>query len=149
MVETVRRVIIDPNDSGLMANVVQSNTTPTKSWQVVLNSDWTDIWKNIPQDIDNESVWLLRRMVKLMESQSTVDIANRQRVTVDAMTPWMWVNFGIWVSLVGNWVTSAAPLLTTLYPLPVWEWPVEQRWRVMEDSHQAYQIWIRQHLSFT
>ncbi len=32
----------------------------------------------------DDSVILLRRMVKLMESQATVDVANRQRITVDA-----------------------------------------------------------------
>lgn len=34
--------------------------------------------------VTDDSVILLRRMVKLMESQATVDVANRQRITVDA-----------------------------------------------------------------
>ena len=33
-----------------------------------------------------ESIILLRRMVKLLESQSATDIANRQRITIDAIT---------------------------------------------------------------
>ena len=33
-----------------------------------------------------EHLILLRRMVKLMESNATVDISNRQRVTVDTIT---------------------------------------------------------------
>jgi hypothetical protein len=35
---------------------------------------------------DLDAIVLLRRIVKLMESQAAVDVANRQRVTVDAMT---------------------------------------------------------------
>ncbi len=34
----------------------------------------------------DESSTLLRRMVKLMETQSAFDLGNRQRVTLDAMT---------------------------------------------------------------
>ena len=33
-----------------------------------------------------ESIVLLRRIVKLLESQSATDIGNRQRVTIDAIT---------------------------------------------------------------
>lgn len=33
-----------------------------------------------------ESIILLRRMVKLLESQNATDIANRQRITIDAIT---------------------------------------------------------------
>jgi hypothetical protein len=33
----------------------------------------------------DESIALLRRMVKLIESQSSTDIANRQRITLDAI----------------------------------------------------------------
>jgi hypothetical protein len=33
-----------------------------------------------------ESIILLRRMVKILESQNATDIANRQRVTIDAIT---------------------------------------------------------------
>jgi hypothetical protein len=33
-----------------------------------------------------ESIILLRRMVKLLESQNATDIGNRQRVTIDAIT---------------------------------------------------------------
>lgn len=34
-----------------------------------------------------ESIILLRRMVKLMEASGNVDVANRQRITVDAGLP--------------------------------------------------------------
>jgi hypothetical protein len=35
--------------------------------------------------VQDDTVILLRRMVKIMESQATVDAANRQRITIDAM----------------------------------------------------------------
>lgn len=41
---------------------------------------------NIINVATEESIILLRRMVKLLESQSATDIGNRQRVTVDAGT---------------------------------------------------------------
>ena len=44
--------------------------------------DSSDVRVNPVQD---DTVVLLRRMVKLMESQATVDAANRQRVSVDSM----------------------------------------------------------------
>lgn len=33
-----------------------------------------------------EQILLLRRIVKLLESQATVDVGNRQRITLDAIT---------------------------------------------------------------
>lgn len=48
----------------------------------------------------DDSVILLRRMVKLMESQATVDVANRQRITLDA--------WGAGV-LLGNGTSASSP----------------------------------------
>jgi len=42
--ETVRRVIIDPNDPTLIANMAMSQSDPTKVWQIVTNPDWSNIW---------------------------------------------------------------------------------------------------------
>lgn len=45
---------------------------------------------NVDGDIVNpataEQILLLRRIVKLLESQATVDVGNRQRITLDAIT---------------------------------------------------------------
>ena len=38
----------------------------------------------LPSSMNDEVVWLLRRMVKLLEPLSVVDLAQRQRVIVDA-----------------------------------------------------------------
>jgi len=44
-----------------------------------------DLYNNRVNPATDESLVLLRRMVKIMESQSTVDLANRQRITLDAI----------------------------------------------------------------
>lgn len=41
---------------------------------------------NLVDPATDDALVLLRRMVKLMESQNATDIANRQRVSVDAFT---------------------------------------------------------------
>ena len=41
---------------------------------------------NLVDPASDDAIVLLRRMVKLMESQNATDIANRQRVSVDAFT---------------------------------------------------------------
>jgi hypothetical protein len=97
-----------------------------------------------------ESVLLLRRIVKLLESSAVVDIANRQKVTLDASTAGFMSAPGVGVSLLGNPVATAAPgVSATAYPLYIWEMPVDQRWRVTEESHVSYQIGIRNQLAFT
>lgn len=46
----------------------------------------TDIKDQVVDPAENETIIWLRRAVKLLESSSTVDAANRQRITVDAIT---------------------------------------------------------------
>lgn len=46
----------------------------------------TDPIGNVVNPATEESIILLRRMVKLLESQSATDIANRQRLTLDSIT---------------------------------------------------------------
>lgn len=67
--------------------VIASNQTPipvSGSFSVdsVGLKDSTDTRINPAQE---DSVILLRRIVKLMESQATVDLGNRQRVTIDSL----------------------------------------------------------------
>ena len=96
----------------------------------------------------DETVVLLRRLVKLLESQAVVDSANRQKVTIDSTSGNALYLGGQGLAAAGNVLTVAAPVNGTTYPFYTFEGPVEQRWRVMEDSHQAYQLGIRSHLSF-
>lgn len=44
----------------------------------------TDSSGNLVNPVQDETILLLRRMVKLLESNATVDVANRQRISLDA-----------------------------------------------------------------
>lgn len=55
----------------------------------------------------DDQIVLLRRLVKLMESQAAVDIAQRQRVTLDAITSGLTLTTLTTVSTVSNAATLA------------------------------------------
>lgn len=114
----------------------------------------------------------LRQIVKLLESSANVDIRNRQRVVIDgvgtgatgittelaatlpvsatiaAITSPASVGTSLAAGGQGPAVTPPLALATTVYQ-PIWEGPVDQRWRVAEDSHISYQMGIRSHLSWS
>ena len=113
-----------------------------------------------------EDILLLRRVVKLLESQAVTDPRFRQIVTLGAikaseasaptelagtMPVSGTVTIGTSLTL-GSQVPTANPpyaALGTQNVVPVAETPVDQRWRVAEDSHISYQLGIRSHLSFS
>ena len=108
----------------------------------------TDDTGTVINPASDDTVMLLRRIVKLLESNAVVDVQNRQRVTIDSV-PTSITTLGISLGNV-NTPTTVAPITnTSAYYQPVWEGPVDQRFRVMEDAHTAYQLGIRSHLSFT
>jgi hypothetical protein len=117
-----------------------------------------------------ESIALLRRIVKLLEASATVDPRFRQRVTIDAikaseasvpteLAGTMPISGSVSVS--GTMGTALAanggnlPSVNPPYsvgafqPQGVWEGPVDQRWRVLEDSRISYGINIRSKLSWS
>lgn len=120
-----------------------------------INENATDI-------LNEEVVWLLRRMVKLLEGSGTVDTRNRQRIVIDGIgtgstgvttetagvVP---VALNTIVAANGNtaWVALPGALTAAQNPQPVAEGPVDQRWRVAEDSHISYQLGIRNKLTFS
>lgn len=86
----------------IAANIpAKGQTTMSASTPVVISSDQTPIPVSGSFSVDSvgikdstdtrinpvqdDSVILLRRIVKLMESQATVDLGNRQRVTIDSL----------------------------------------------------------------
>lgn len=97
-----------------------------------------------------DSNTLLRRLVKLLESQAVVDSANRQKITIDSTTSQGLYTGGLTTALAGETVTAGAPSVAgTIYPFYVWETPVDQRWRVIEAARHNYAASIRSNLSFT
>jgi len=108
----------------------------------------------------DESILLLRRIVKELESSATVDRANRQRVVIDGYKSDIAGNTidclgavltGSNVGLAGQSAQIAPPYNSLGSPWfnYTWEGPVDQRFRVAEDSHISYQLGIRSHLTFS
>lgn len=76
-----------------------------------------------------ESVQLLRRLVKILESNATVDSANRQRVVVDAAA-----------------TTAVTMTSTTLTAMPI----ANQFWyEEAQRARQSYALGIRKNLYWT
>ena len=120
--------------------------TSEKQDEIITNQE------NLPTAFNNEALWLLRRLVKIMESQGTVDSQNRQRVYIDG----------------GNIVLSAyyagasqfnIPNSTVFAPgyngtsityvQPVQTGPVDPRWQIIDQARLVSEQGIRSHLSFT
>ena len=117
----------------------------------------------------DESILLLRRIVKQLEASDTKDFKNRQKVIIDGIgnvtgNPTdanAYIMVGIQAGAatnMGNYQASLQPIKNPssapyteagAYTLYTYEGPVEQRWRVAEDSHISYQLGIRNKLSFT
>ena len=90
--------------------------------------------------VEDESVLLLRRMVKLLESNAVVDVANRQKVTVEGAT----ITSGTittvsTVSTVGSATVANVALMANVDP----------RFQMIDWARQAYNSGIRANLSFS
>lgn len=117
---------------------------------------------------------LLRRMNKLLESNATVDARLRQKVVIDAVgnltgtsaeisgtipiSGSVTINSSVSGSLgggVGGAVNATSqnagnPYTTTsLNTSPFFETPVDQRWRIIDDSRNCYANLIRSKLTFS
>ena len=88
----------------------------------------------------DETVILLRRLVKVMESQAVVDSQMRQRVTVDVM-PTTAVSGSLTTAGTVSTVTSVTAI-TSLNQLA----GVDSRWQIIDWSRQAYNSGIRSNL---
>lgn len=103
-----------------------------------------------------ESTVLLRRLIKLLESNSVVDSSLRQKVVVEQVTATQMgtaitgLNSGAGVPA-SNVITAGAPTTgtpITTYYLPVWVGPVDQRWEIIDRARTAYNTGIRSNLTF-
>ena len=95
----------------------------------VLNSSGTTI-----NPATDESVQLLRRMVKILDSLATVDSQNRQRVTLDA------ANVGLVVSQ-----ATAASLNANIGTIG----SIDPRYQFVDAARIAYATGVRTNLKFT
>lgn len=94
----------------------------------------TDTESNLINPVQDETVILLRRLVKVMESQAVVDNQMRQRVVVDVMP----------TTAVSGSLTSAGTVstVTSLSQIA----GVDSRWQIIDWSRQAYNSGIRNNL---
>jgi hypothetical protein len=133
----------------------------------VINGDGTNIANGLATSVNqtnainttSEEAILLRRIVKLLESNAVVDIQNRQKVTIDGITNGLGALLG--VSIPG--LTSGAGIPSTNYPTnaapvqqpgtsswqPVWIGPVDQRFQIMDNARLNYANSIRNNITFS
>lgn len=99
-----------------------------------------------------ESNLLLRRILKVLESNNVTDSKQRQRVVIDAVGANNFSNsveVNSYLPIIAGLQTWGNIPVQNTNTVSVTEAPVDQRWRVAEDSHISYQASIRSHLAFT
>lgn len=109
-----------------------------------------------------ESILLLRKILKVLESNATVDNKQRQKVTIEAIgtnsspasteinatIPVTAVGTNIGTTIAGNAV-AVVPAIGAPYYQAVWEGPVDQRWRIIDAARNTFANSIRTKLSFS
>jgi len=74
----------------------------------------TDSVGDVVNPATDESIVLLRRMVKLLESQNATDIANRQRMTLDSIASGL--TLGTVTTVTGVTTVAAVTAITNALP---------------------------------
>ena len=134
------------------------------------NADILQIFVDVYTD-EESFAGLLRRMNKLLESQAIVDSSGRQRVIADSIpTCAVTAITGLGPNVIGN-TPGGDPTVIPFDPLtnikdvdgsylpnsgtklptptmPVTERMVDQRWRIIDDTHRTYCDGIRTQLSW-
>ena len=108
--------------------------------------DKTDTQVNPATD---ESVLYLRRIVKLMESQSVVDAANRQRITLDSLGTGTTITTTVPVSGTVTATVSGATLAAGVAAIGSVNIDGQNRQMFQDFAKTAYATGIRQHLTFS
>jgi hypothetical protein len=99
------------------------------------------------EKFNEDVIWLLRRMVKMLESGTVVDAQMRQRVIVDSgsllLSSYPVTGGGF------NVQTTGAPVQgSTMYVQPTWAGPIDPRWTNIEQARISYNTGIRNNLIF-
>ncbi len=153
---------------GAADGVAGANVGIKNSSEQRINPATNEALATLAQD---ESIILLRRIVKQLEASATVDKSNRQRVVLDgigtgstglttelsAVLPVSFTACGAtgYQAGINNGqpVSGATPYTinsaASSWYVQVAEGPVDQRWRVAEDSHVSYQVGIRSHVAWS
>jgi hypothetical protein len=105
----------------------------------------TDENGNIINPATEESIILLRRMVKLLESQNATDIGNRQRVSIDAGTLPTVTTVGTVSSITGGTITTVSAVTSVTNQVAMAG--ADQR-QFIDVSRTNYNTGIRSKLTF-
>lgn len=128
----------DPLKGGSVANNVLTLTYDTASMSatdslLVKRDDGNVMGVDIPMRVQEDTVPLLRRIIKLLEASGNADIANRQRIVLDAITGALTLATVTTVGTVSNVATLAG---------------YDQR-QFIDTARVAYNTGVRQGLIFT
>lgn len=145
--------------NGMVVDKIRITGVSDSSYRVLVGTMATLEKTSLPMGgTDESSTILLRRVVKLLESNAVVDIQYRQKITIDSITGG---SMGLGVALTGtnslggipvtNWPTTGAPIAqpTGGSWQPVWIGPVDQRFQVIDAARLTYDQGIRSHLAFS
>ena len=151
-------VQIKGRDQEEFATLTQDGSKTRLDASVAGSVSITNSSGNVITPAQDDTVVLLRRIVKLMESQAVVDIAKRQRVAIDSVTgvittigtalPGLSSGAGVAIT---NAVTANAPTQSaaSTYFQPVWVGPVDQRYQIKDNARMVYDTCMRSKLAFT
>lgn len=144
----------------IAANIpAKGQSTMSASTPVVISSDQTpipvsgsfsvdsvgikDTTNTIINPSTDDSVILLRRIVKLMESQATVDLGNRQRVTIDSLG-----SLGATMPVSGS-LTTAGTVSTVSTVSAITTFLGQNQQAFQDVARNAYANGIRNNLTFS
>jgi hypothetical protein len=100
------------------------------------------------QQSSDDTLAILRRIAKILESSATVDASNRQRVVIETLTTYSGTA-ALGVPGV-NQITATAPnSISNINYVPVWVGPVDQRYVLMDQARNTYANGIRSNLIFS
>jgi hypothetical protein len=95
--------------------------------------------------IENETVFLLRKMVKMLESNIVVDANMRQRIVVEILAN-IYGIYGIGANGTNYPTTSTPSAYTAVSYLATWAGPIDPRWTNIEQARINYNTRIRKNL---
>ena len=98
--------------------------------------------------LQDETVLLLRRIVKMLESSAVVDGKMRQRIITDS-TSGVYGTYNL-TAAGTNFPTNSAPITSsTVSYVATWNGPIDPRWTNVEQARITYNTNIRNKLKFT
>ncbi len=145
------------NDSSLLGTVAGNVLTLAFDTSLMSNSDqlmiiYDDITLATPEAtllVLNDLVQALKQIRQTLNPLSTQDSTQRQRVVVESLTGANTILGATNITHTNTIVAgNSAPTVGTYTFQPVWEGPVEQRWRVMDDARTLAYV-QRQNLTFS